>query len=224
MADILLGKGDGPVHLLAKYGNRHGLVAGATGTGKTVSLLVMAEGFSRLGVPVFLADVKGDVAGLAMPGAGTDKLRARAASVGLENYAPEASPVVFFDLYGKAGHPIRATVSEMGPQLLARILELSPPQAGVLEIAFKLADDQGLLLLDLPDLRALVSFVGEQRNEVSGRYGLVSTASVGAIQRALLRLEQEGGEELFGEPALDLQDLVRTDLSGRGVVSVLAAD
>jgi len=224
MADILLGKGDGPVHLLAKYGNRHGLVAGATGTGKTVSLLVLAEGFSRLGVPVFMADVKGDVAGLAMPGTGSDKLRERATSLGITDYAPEGSPVVFWDLYGKMGHPVRATVSEMGPQLLGRILELSPAQAGVLEIAFKLADDQGLLLLDLADLRALVSFVGEHRNEVSGRYGLVSTASVGAIQRALLQVEQEGGEELFGEPALELNDLLRTDLSGRGVVSVLAAD
>src|SRR5262245_8238353 len=156
MSDILLGKGEGPVQLLARYGNRHGLVAGATGTGKTVSLLVLAEGFSRLGVPVFLADVKGDVAGLAMPGTGSDKLRERAASVGLTDYAAEGSPVVFWDLYGKAGHPVRATVSEMGPQLLGRILELSPAQAGVLDIAFKLADDQGLLLLDLADLRALI--------------------------------------------------------------------
>jgi DNA helicase HerA-like ATPase len=224
MNDILLGKGDFPVHLLAKYGNRHGLVAGATGTGKTVSLLVMAEGFSRLGVPVFLADVKGDVAGLAMAGSGSDKLRERAASLGVADYAPEASPVVFWDLYGKTGHPVRATVSEMGPALLRRILELNDTQSGVLEIAFKLADDQGLLLLDLADLRALVSFVGEQRAEVSKTYGLVSTASVGAIQRALLRLEQEGAESFFGEPALDLADLMRTDLSGRGVVHVLTAD
>ncbi|HSF01740.1 MAG TPA: helicase HerA-like domain-containing protein, partial [Solirubrobacterales bacterium] len=158
---ILLGKGEHPVHLLAKYGNRHGLVAGATGTGKTVSLMVMAEGFSRLGVPVLLADVKGDVAGLAMPGVMSDTIKARAARIGVDGYTSEASPVIFWDVYGKAGHPVRTTVSEMGPSLLARILELNDTQAGVLEIAFKLADDQGLLLLDLEDLRALVQFVGE---------------------------------------------------------------
>jgi DNA helicase HerA-like ATPase len=221
---ILIGKGEHPVHLLAKYGNRHGLVAGATGTGKTVSLMVLAEGFSRLGVPVFLADVKGDVAGLAMAGAGAEKIQQRAAQTGVAGWAPEASPVVFWDLAGKAGHPMRATVSEMGPALLARILELNDTQAGVLEVAVKLADDRGLLLLDLDDLRALLGFVADNRKEVSARYGLVSAASIGAIQRTLLTLEREGGEALFGEPALELADLMRTDLGGRGVVNVLAAD
>jgi DNA helicase HerA-like ATPase len=221
---ILLGKGEHPVHLLAKYGNRHGLVAGATGTGKTVSLMVMAEGFSRLGVPVLLADVKGDVAGLAMPGVMSDKIKARAAQIGVDGYTSEASPVIFWDVYGKAGHPVRTTVSEMGPSLLARILELNDTQAGVLEIAFKLADDRGLLLLDLDDLRALLTFVSENRKEISGAYGLVSASSIGAIQRALLTLDREGGEAMFGEPALELDDLMRTDLGGRGVVGILAAD
>jgi DNA helicase HerA-like ATPase len=221
---ILLGKGEHPVHLLAKYGNRHGLVAGATGTGKTVSLMVMAEGFSRLGVPVLLADVKGDVAGLAMPGVMSDRIKARAAQIGVDGYTSEASPVIFWDVYGKAGHPVRTTVSEMGPSLLARILELNDTQAGVLEIAFKLADDRGLLLLDLDDLRALLTFVSENRKEISGAYGLVSASSIGAIQRALLTLDREGGEAMFGEPALELDDLMRTDLGGRGVVGILAAD
>jgi DNA helicase HerA-like ATPase len=224
VSQILIGKGERPVHLLARYGNRHGLVAGATGTGKTVSLLVLAEGFSRLGVPVFMADVKGDVAGLALAGTPGDKLRERVAKTGVEGYTNEATPAIFWDLYGTLGHPVRTTVSEMGPSLLTRILELNDTQAGVLEIAFKLADDEGLLLLDLDDLRALLTFVGEHRQEVSTRYGLVSTASIAAIQRALLTLEREGGEALFGEPALELSDLMRTDLSGRGVVSILAAD
>jgi DNA helicase HerA-like ATPase len=221
---ILIGKGTQPVHLLAKYGNRHGLVAGATGTGKTISLILLAEGFSRLGVPVFMADVKGDVAGLALAGSTTDKIRQRVAQIGIEGYANEASPVLFWDLYGKGGHPVRATVSEIGPSLLGRILELNDTQAGVLDIAFKLADDRGLLLLDLEDLRALLGFVADNRKEISTQYGLVSTQSVAAIQRALLSLEREGGDALFGEPALELGDLMRTDLSGRGIVSILAAD
>ena len=224
MPDILLGKGSKPVVLRSEYGNRHGLVAGATGTGKTVSLMVMAEGFSRLGVPVFMADVKGDVAGLSQAGVPSDKLRERAATVGVESYANEPSPVVFWDLYGKLGHPVRATISEIGPTLLSRMLELNETQEGVLEIAFRLADEQGLLLLDLADLRALLSFVAEQRKEISTAYGLVSSQSVAAIQRALLSLEREGAEEFFGEPALDLNDLLRTDLSGRGVINILAAD
>ncbi len=224
MSQILLGRGEQPVHLLAKYGNRHGLVAGATGTGKTVSLLVLAEGFSRLGVPVFMADVKGDVAGLAMPGAKSEPIEQRIAQIGIDDYAPEASPVVLFDLYGKSGHPVRTTFSEMGPTLLARILELSDPQAGVLEIAFKLADEQGLLLLDMDDLRALLGYVAERRKEISTSHGLVSPQSVAAIQRALLGLEREGGKAFFGEPALELGDLMRTDLTGRGVISILAAE
>ena len=221
---ILLGKGSKPVHLLARYGNRHGLVAGATGTGKTVSLMVMAEGFSRLGVPVFLADVKGDVAGLAMPGVTNDKVQARVTQVGVPGYANEACPVVFWDVHGKAGHPVRTTVSEMGPTLLARILQLNETQGGVLEVAFKLADDRGLLLLDLDDLRALLGFVADNRKEISATHGLVSASSIAAIQRALLTFDREGGEAMFGEPALELADLMRTDLSGRGVVSILAAD
>jgi hypothetical protein len=224
MDRILIGKGDQPVYLVARYGNRHGLVAGATGTGKTVSLMVLAEGFSRLGVPVFIADVKGDVAGLAMPGAPSEKIGQRVAQIGLEGYAPEASPTLLWDLYGKAGHPVRAAVSEIGPTLLGRILELNDVQTGVLEVAFELADSQGLLLLDLQDLRALLGFIADNRKEISTRYGLVSQQSVAAIQRALLSLEREGAEPFFGEPALELGDLMRTDLDGRGMVSVLAAD
>src|SRR5262245_12034090 len=224
MEPILIGKGDELVYLLPKYGNRHGLVAGATGTGKTVSLMVLAEAFSRLGVPVFMADVKGDVSGLAMPGTVNDKIKERVAQIGMSGYTQEASPVVFWDLYGKAGLPVRTTVSEMGPSLLARILEVNDTQAGVLEIAFKLADDRGLLLLDLDDLRALLGFVADNRKEISTTYGLVSPQSVAAIQRSLLSLEREGGESFFGEPALDLVDLMRTDVSGRGLVNILAAD
>jgi DNA helicase HerA-like ATPase len=224
MNEILLGKGTQRVYLLPQYGNRHGLVAGATGTGKTISLMVLAEGFSRLGVPVFMADVKGDVAGLAMAGTLSEKIQQRVAEIGIEGYANEASPVVFWDLYGRSGHPVRTTVSEVGPNLLGRMLELNDVQEGVLEIAFKLADDQGLLLLDLDDLRALLAFVAEQREQISTQYGLVSAQSIAAIQRGLLSLEREGGEEFFGEPGLELADLMRTDLGGRGVVSILAAD
>ena len=224
MNQILIGKGEQPVHLLAKYGNRHGLVAGATGTGKTISLMVLAEGFSRLGVPVFMADVKGDVAGLALAGIANEKIQQRVAQIGIEGYANEANPVLFWDVFGKAGHPVRTTISEIGPSLLGRILEINDTQAGMLEIAFKLADDQGLLLLDLDDLRALLGFVADNRKEISTQYGLVSTQSVAAIQRALLSLEREGGEALFGEPALELNDLLRTDLSGRGIINILVAD
>lgn len=224
MNQILIGKGEHPVYLLARYGNRHGMIAGATGTGKTISLMVMAEGFSRLGVPVLMADVKGDVAGLALSGITNEKIRQRVAQIGIEGYNNEASPVLFWDLYGKAGHPVRTTISEMGPELLGRILEINEIQIGMLEIAFKLADDQGLLLLDLDDLRALLGFVADNRKEISTQYGLVSTQSVAAVQRALLSLEREGGEALFGEPALELNDLLRTDLSGRGIVNIVVAD
>ena len=224
MDSILVGKGEQPIHLLPKYGNRHGLVAGATGTGKTVSLMVLAEGFSRLGVPVFMADVKGDVAGLAMAGTPSDRIAQRVAEIGMPDHRFEASPVVLWDLFGKAGHPVRTTVSEMGPRLIGRILELNDTQSGVLEIAFKLADDRGLLLLDLDDLRSLLSFVADNKKEISTQYGLVSAPSISAIQRALLTLEREGGEQFFGEPALDLADLMRSDLSGRGIINILAAD
>ena len=227
MDSILLGKGvtdDIPVNLLPKFGNRHGLVAGATGTGKTVTLMTLAEGFSRLGVPVFMADVKGDVAGLAVAGDGSERVTSRAAEIGIADYAPAASPVIFWDLYGKLGHPVRTTVTEMGPTLLGRILELNDTQSGVLDIVFKLADDRGLLLLDLDDLRALLALVVAERKDVSTQYGLVSAQSVAAIQRALLRLDQDGGDRFFGEPALELADLMRVGTDGRGVIGILAAD
>ena len=224
MSDILIGKGDVPVRLLGKYGNRHGLVAGATGTGKSVSLMVLAEGFSRMGVPVFMADVKGDVSGLAVPGVSNEKIQARVQQIGIAGYGNEACPVTFWDLYGKKGHPIRTTVSEFGPNLFARVLELNDTQSGVLDIAFKVADDKGLLLLDLEDLRALLNHVVENKAAVSSQYGLVSPASVAAIQRALLRLEQQGGEHFFGEPALHLSDIMRQDATGRGVVNLLTAE
>jgi DNA double-strand break repair helicase HerA and related ATPase len=222
--DILLGKGERLVYLQARYGNRHGNVAGATGTGKTVSLMLMAEGFSRIGVPVFMADVKGDIAGLALPGTLDDRIRRRVEQIGMTDYEPEASPVVFWDVYGISGHPVRATVSEMGPSLIGRILGLNEVQVGTLEIAFKLADDRGLLLLDLDDLRALLGFVSDARKEVSSHYGLVSSSSIAAVQRALMQLDRRGGSRLFGEPALELGDLVRTDPDGRGIVNILAAD
>ncbi len=227
MDPILLGKGvtdDIAVTLLPRFGNRHGLVAGATGTGKTVTLMTLAEGFSRIGVPVFMADVKGDVAGLAVPGEGGEKLLQRAADIGVADYAPAASPTVFWDLYGKLGHPVRTTVSEMGPTLLSRILELNDTQSGVLDIVFKLADDRGLLLLDLDDLRALLNLVADERKDVSTGYGLVSAQSVAAIQRSLLRLSQDGGEAFFGEPALELAEIMRVNHDGRGVIGILAAD
>ncbi len=214
----------GNVHLLPRYGNRHGLVAGATGTGKTVTLMMLAEAFSRAGVPVFMADMKGDVAGLAVPGTMNDGLQKRIDLMGIDGFTVEGSPTIFWDLYGKLGHPVRTTVTEMGPTLLARILELNDTQSGVLDIVFKLADDRGLLLLDLDDLRALLALVLEERKAVSAEYGLVAPQSVGAIQRALLRLEQDGGEQFFGEPALDLADLMRTTTDGRGVIGILAAD
>ncbi|QIK81594.1 DUF853 family protein [Lysobacter sp. HDW10] len=229
MDPIFVGKGVSTpdsinVELLPKYGNRHGLVAGATGTGKTVTLLTLAEGFSKRGVPVFLADVKGDVAGLAMAGAGNEKIDARVKELGVQDFAHAANPVVFWDLWGQKGHPVRTTVSEMGPLLLSRILELNDTQSGVLDIVFKLADDRGLLLLDLKDLRALLGLIADERKDISTSYGLVSVQSIGAIQRALLQIEQQGGDAFFGEPALDLNDLMRTTLDGKGVLNILAAD
>jgi len=222
--DILLGKSDGKdIVLLPPYANRHGMVAGATGTGKSVSLMLMAEGFSKLGVPVFLADVKGDFAGLSQAGAMNDKLKARIDQFGFP-WQAGANPVVFWDIYGKAGHPVRTTVSEMGPTLLARLFELNDTQSGVLEIVFKAADDNGLLVLDLKDLRALLSWATDHAKDISQHYGLISPASLAAIQRALLSLEQAGGDAFFGEPALDLADFMRQDLSGRGIVNILAAD
>ncbi len=226
MADdaLFIGKGENPQHLSLKYANRHGLIAGATGTGKTVTLQILAEGFSRAGVPVFAADVKGDLSGIAAPGDMKDFLVARAQKIGLEGYAPEAAPVVFWDLFGDKGHPIRATVSEMGPLLLARLLDLNETQEGVLTLAFRVADDEGLLLLDLKDLRALLIDIGERADELTLKYGNVAKTTIGSIQRRLLTLEEQGGENFFGEPALDLNDFVHVDRDGRGVVNILAAD
>ncbi len=222
------GEGYGqPQTLLLKYGNRHGLIAGATGTGKTVTLQVLAEGFSAAGVPVFMADVKGDLSGLAASGSAAHKLHTpfteRAQKIGLD-LQYRAFPVTFWDLFGQQGHPIRATVAEMGPLLLSRLLELTEAQEGVLNVAFRLADEEGLPLLDMKDLQALLVFIGENANAISTRYGLVATASIGAIQRRLLVLENEGGAQLFGEPALDLADLMLADASGAGRINILAAD
>lgn len=221
---IFVGKGELDTYLLAKFGNRHGLVAGATGTGKTVTLQVLAEGFSARGVPVFLADVKGDLSGMCQPGGGKPKLEERAAMIGLEPYVYGDCPVAFWDLFGRQGHPVRTTVSEMGPLLLARLLDLNEVQEGVLNLAFKVADDGGLLLLDLKDLRALLVYIGEHAAELTLEYGNVSATTIGAIQRSLLSLEQQGAEAFFGEPGLDLIDFMRTASDGRGIVNILAAD
>ena len=224
------GGGEGyatPQSLLLKYGNRHGLIAGATGTGKTVTLQILAEGFSAAGVPVFMADVKGDLAGIAEAGSASHKLHdsftARAKTIGLD-LQYRAFPVTFWDIFADQGHPIRATVAEMGPLLLSRLLELSEPQEGVLNVAFRLADEEELPLLDLKDLQALLVFIGENATAISTRYGLVAAASIGAIQRRLLVLENEGGSAIFGEPALDLADLMRVDANGMGRINLLAAD
>jgi hypothetical protein len=210
-------------HLLLKRANRHGVVAGATGTGKTVTLQIMAQGFSDAGVPVFAADVKGDLSGIAMAGSPNEKLTARAASMGL-TLTPRGAPTVFWDLYGQKGHPVRATVSEIGPVLMARMLDLNEVQEGVLTVAFHVADKEGLLLLDLDDLRSLLVHVGENAERIGREAGHVAPASIAAIQRSLLQLEQQGGQSLFGEPALRLEDMLRTGLDGRGQVNVLAAD
>src|SRR5512143_4107232 len=219
---LLIAKGKNDIAVLPRMANRHGLIAGATGTGKTVSLRVLAEQFSRIGVPVFLADVKGDLSGLARPGGDNPKVVERAKQLGVA-LAPSACPVVFCDLLGQQGHPVRAAVSEMVPLLLSRLLNLNDTQAGVLALVFKVADDRGLLLLDLKDLRAMLQEVGDHAAEIKTAYGNVSTASIGAIQRGLLALEQQQGERFFGEPALDLDDFIQTD-DGAGVVNILAAD
>ena len=223
-ASVFLGKSDKPEGLALKYANRHGLVSGATGTGKTVSLQIIAEGLSDAGVPVFVADVKGDLSGLAQPVTMKDFLTERSQTVGLDPYEPRGFPVCFWDLFGKQGHPIRATVSEMGPLLLSRLLDLNETQEGVLTLAFRLADDEGLLLLDLKDLRSLLVEIADRAKELSAEYGHVSRASVGAIQRRLLALEEQGAEEFFGEPALELEDFLRRDAEGKGVINILAAD
>lgn len=220
--------GGEPQTLNLRWANRHGLITGATGTGKTITLQGLAESFSRQGVPVFLADVKGDLAGMAMAGSPDGKLHepftSRARDIGYDDYAYADNPVVFWDLFGEQGHPVRTTISEMGPLLLSRLLQLNDTQAGVLEIAFRAADDEGLLLLNLADLQSLLLWASANRKELSGRYGNVSTASVGAIQRALLQLEAQGGARFFGEPALEIADLMQIDAQGRGQVNILSAD
>lgn len=221
---MLIGKGDHPLYLLPKMANRHGLIAGATGTGKTITLQGLAEGFSRIGVPVFLADVKGDLSGISQPGVENPRVRERVQALGLEDFAFAGCPVAFWDVFGEQGHPVRTTVSDMGPLLLARLLNLNDTQEGVLTLAFKIADDQGLLLLDLKDLRAMLQFVGNNAKDFTTEYGTISAASIGAIQRALLTLESQGGEKFFGEPALNLDDLMQADSRGQGVVNILIAD
>ena len=210
-------------HLLPALANRHGLITGATGTGKTVTLQRIAEQLSNVGVPVFLADAKGDLSGLGATGVASDKLKARLEKMGVTDWQPRANPVVFWDVFGEAGHPVRATVSDMGPLLLARLLNLNDTQTGVLQLVFKIADDNGLLLLDLKDLRAMVQHVGENAKSFTTEYGNVSAASVGAIQRGLLTLGEQGGDAFFGEPMLDINDLMQTD-GGKGIVNILAAD
>lgn len=210
--------------LLLKYANRHGIVTGATGTGKTVTLQILAEGFSSAGVPVFCADIKGDLSGISMMGEAKDFLLKRAEAIKLDPYDFAEFPVIFWDLFGEQGHPIRATVSEMGPLLLSRLMNLSEAQEGVMNIAFRIADEEGLLLLDMKDLQAMLTNMAERASEIGARYGNVSRQSVGAIQRSLLVLEQQGGNYFFGEPALKIGDIMRTTRDGRGAINILAAD
>ena len=221
---LLIAYSDYSIGLLPAFANRHGLITGATGTGKTVTLQVLAERFSSIGVPVFMADIKGDLSGLAAPGASSPKMRERLAQLKLDEPQWEASPVTFWDIYGKSGHPVRATISDMGPLLLGRLFNLNDTQQGVLTLVFKIADDNGLLLLDTKDLRAMLQFVGDNTKNFTVQYGNISTASIGAIQRALLEVEQQGGGSFFGESMLDINDLMQTDSRGRGVINILAAD
>jgi DNA helicase HerA-like ATPase len=221
---ILIGGSDaGQIFLNPRYANRHGLVAGATGTGKTVTLQCLAEGFSDLGVPVFLADVKGDISGMSQPGNPHPKVDERVAAIGIDNYAQRGYPVAFWDLFGKQGTPVRSTISEMGPQLLSRLLDLNETQESVMTLVFEFADDEGMLLVDLADLRSTLEYLGDHSKELGTGYN-VSKASVNAILRRLLMLEREGGELFFGEPALELEDFMQTSRDGRGVINVLAAD
>ncbi|MCB5362856.1 DUF853 domain-containing protein [Pusillimonas sp. CC-YST705] len=222
---VLVAKNDQvQVSLLPRMANRHGCITGATGTGKTVSLQVLAEMFSRMGTPVFLADVKGDLSGISQPVKMSPKLQERLDKLGLPAPVPGACPVTFWDVFGEQGHPVRATISDMGPLLLSRMLELNDTQEGVLNLVFRLADDEGMLLLDLKDLRAMLQYVSERSKDLRAAYGNVSASSVGAIQRSLLRLESQGADKFFGEPMLDLYDLMRVDGKGQGVVNILAAD
>ena len=222
---LLIAKaGETELNLLPRMANRHGLIAGATGTGKTVTLQTLAEHFSRIGVPVFMADVKGDLSGMGLTGGGNAKIEARASQLGLQGFAYSPSPVVFWDVFGTKGHPVRTTISELGPLLLSRMLNLNDVQSGVLTAVFKIADDQGMLLLDLKDLRSMLQHASEHASDYIATYGNISPASVGAVQRALLQLEHEGADKLFGEPALNLEDFMQTDAKGLGVINILAAD
>ncbi|MFP5597504.1 helicase HerA-like C-terminal domain-containing protein [Kluyvera sp. 142486] len=215
---------DKQLELLPNMANRHGLITGATGTGKTVTLQKMAESFSEIGVPVFMADVKGDLTGVAEEGQASEKLMTRLNNIGVTGWEPHANPVVVWDIFGEKGHPVRATVSDLGPLLLARLLNLNEVQSGVLNIIFRIADDQGLLLLDFKDLRAITQYIGDNAKSFQNQYGNISTASVGAIQRGLLTLEQQGAEHFFGEPMLDIKDWMRTDSNGKGIINILSAE
>src|SRR3974390_3151703 len=221
---LVIAKGTEDLALLPGMANRHGLIAGATGTGKTVTLQVMAEAFSRIGVPVFAADIKGDLSGISQPGTNTPKLADRVKKLKLGDFAFAGCPVTFWDVFAQEGHPVRATISEMGPLLLGRLLNLNDTQEGVLNLVFKIADDNQLLLLDLKDLQTMLQYVGDHAKEFQTQYGNISAASIGAIQRGLLAIQQQGGDKFFGEPALNLDDLIQTDAQGRGVVNILAAD
>jgi len=220
---VIAKAGANDIVLLPKMANRHGLIAGATGTGKTVTLQTLAENFSARGVPVFMADVKGDLAGMSQPGANNPKIVERAKELGISDFKGEASPVVFWDVFGQNGHPVRATISEMGPLLLGRLLDLNETQAGVLNMVFKIADESGMLLLDLKDLRSMLQYVADNADQFKTEFGNVSAASAGAIQRNLLALESQGADKFFGEPALDLDNLIQTQ-NGKGVVNILAAE
>lgn len=221
---ILIGKGEEKVFLNPKYANRHGLIAGATGTGKTVSLQVLSEGFARIGVPVFMTDVKGDLSGITQAGKPHPKVDERIEKIAIDDFKFEGFPTVFWDLFGDQGHPIRTTITDMGPLILSRLLDLNDTQEGVLNVAFKYIDDEGLLLLDLEDLRTTLKYIGKNRNEFQNSYGNVSAASIGAIQRRLLVLEQQGAKNFFGEPALDIWDFMRTGAGGYGQINILAAN
>jgi uncharacterized protein len=224
LSPLLIAKGKSNIFLLPKMANRHGLITGATGTGKTVTLRVLAEQFSRIGVPIFVADVKGDLSGLPFPGGENPKVIERVGKLGLKDFDFENYPVTFWDVFGEQGHPVRTTISEMGPLLISRILNLNEIQSGVLTLVFKIADDNGLLLLDLKDLRAMAQFVGDNAEKFKTQYGNISAASIGAIQRSLLTLEEQGADKFFGEPALNIQDFMQADSNGKGMINILTAD
>ena len=215
---------NGPISIIGKMANRHGLIAGATGTGKTVTLQVMAETFSQAGVPCFMADMKGDLSGVSQVGSLSGFIEKRCKEFGIENPQFAGNPVRFYDVYGEQGHPMRTTISRMGPQLLSRLMELNETQSGVLDIVFRIADDRNLLLIDLKDLRSMLDYVSKNAKQYTTTYGNISAASVGAIQRALLSIETQGGDKFFGEPDFNIYDLLQTEANGRGVLSVLAAD